>query len=55
MLVTSLVLGSVLLGATWALGSITLPEPVKLFLLGIALVGIAVWSRRSSKRQGNSQ
>jgi hypothetical protein len=54
MIVTSLLLGSVLIGATWALDALSLPESAKLLLLGVILVGIAVWSRRYLKRRENS-
>jgi hypothetical protein len=54
MIVTSLLLGSVLIGATWALAALSLPEPAKLLLLGVILVGIAVWTRRYLKRRENS-
>jgi hypothetical protein len=53
MIVTSLLLGAVLIGATWALEALSLPESAKLLLLGVILVGIAVWNRRYLKRQQN--
>jgi len=54
MIVTSLLLGSILIGATWALEALSLSESAKLLLLGVILVGIAVWSRRYLKRRENS-
>ena len=53
MIVTSLLLGSVLLGATWALEALSLPESAKVLLLGVILVGIAVWSRKYLKHREN--
>jgi hypothetical protein len=53
MIVTSLLLGSVLIGATWALEALSLPESAKLLLLGVILVGIAVWSRRYLKHRSS--
>jgi hypothetical protein len=54
MMITSLILGSVLLGATWALDSLTLPESSRVLLLGVILVVIALWSRRYSNHRENS-
>ena len=53
MIVTTLLLGSVLVGATWALQALSLSEPAKMLLLGVILVGVAVWSRRYLKHREN--
>lgn len=53
MIVASLLLGSVLIGATWALGALSLPESAKLLLLGVILVAVAVWIRRYLKYRKN--
>jgi hypothetical protein len=53
MIVASLLLGSVLIGATWALEALSLSESVKVLLFGVVLVGIAVWSRRYLKHQSS--
>jgi hypothetical protein len=45
MIVTCLILGSVLLGVTLALGSFTLTESAKVLLLGLILLGLVVWKK----------
>jgi hypothetical protein len=53
MIGTTLVIGSVIVGATWALEALSLPESAKVLLLGVMLVGVAVWSRRYLKQREN--
>jgi LPXTG-motif cell wall-anchored protein len=54
MITTSLLIGSVLVGATWALEALSLSESSKLLLLGVILLGVALWSRRYRKQRENS-
>jgi hypothetical protein len=53
MIVTSLLMGSGLVGVIWALDALSLSESAKVLLLGGLLVGIAVWSRRYFKHREN--
>jgi hypothetical protein len=53
MLVGSLLLGLLLVGAASALEFLSLSESDKVLLLGVVLVGVAIWSRRYLKHREN--
>ena len=53
MLVGSLLLGLLLVGATSALELLSLSESAKVLLLGVVLVGVAIWSRRYLYRRSS--
>jgi hypothetical protein len=53
MLVGSLLVGLLLVGATSALEFLSLSESAKILLLGVVLVGVAIWSRRYLYRRSS--
>jgi hypothetical protein len=50
---SGLFLSLLLVGGTCILYLLSVSEPAKILLLGAALVGAAIWSRRYLKRQEN--